>query len=389
MACNKLLLLIERLDYEQWTAAMETSFRGFLSIRTSTIPKDLARLLLQKFDPVSNTLRLSDNRVLETTEKDVHATLAIPMVQIASTCEPKNEHTKLVEQWRIGWNLGRTGSPKVGKMVDQILQRGDHGDEFRRDFVLYIISTCILGSINGDYFFGVLKSLVDVDQIVKYNWCAFLLQCLNDTVAEWKQNSTRYFRGSLLVEFRGKRCKDRWFFIATNWITNAVEQRNKDEKEFPREYGRGKTIERIDYQSIIREGETNLQEEFASVAQENQKHTDPVASTYGPAPAPEPHCSKFGSERGPSMAGPNDPTEVISHIAHGSTNIQKCSNEVKTHGLTQHDHFFNDPEFFNANLKMEAVTLKHYRRQTPIDYTPSTFNLGIPLVDNSCWNQLP
>ena len=132
--CNKLLILIERLDYEQRTAVMETCFGGFLSVRTSTIPKDLATWLLPNFNPASNILMLSDNRVLEITKEDVHATLALPMdqpkVQITSTCEPKNEYTNLLEQWRIMWNFGRIGSPKVGKMVDQILQRGDHGDEF-------------------------------------------------------------------------------------------------------------------------------------------------------------------------------------------------------------------------------------------------------------------
>ena len=156
----------------------------------------------EHFYPSINTLQLSNKRILEINEEDVHATLALPMgqleVQVASTCEPKNEYTKLLEQWRIRWNLSRTESPKVGKMVDQILERGDHGDEFKRDFVLYIISTCIIGSMNGDCFFRILKSLVDVDQIMNYNWCAFLLQCLNDTVVEWKQNRTRYFRGPLL-----------------------------------------------------------------------------------------------------------------------------------------------------------------------------------------------
>ncbi|KAJ8434394.1 hypothetical protein Cgig2_014241 [Carnegiea gigantea] len=392
MACNKLLFLIERLNYEQWTAAMEIGFGGFLSVRTSTIPKDLATWLLQKFDPTSNTLKLSNNRVLEITEEDVHATLALPMgqleVQVPSTCEPKNEYTKLLEQWRIRWNLGRTGSPKVGKIVDRILDGGDHGDEFKRDFVLYIISTCIIGSMNDDCFFRILKSLVDVNEIVKYNWCAFLLQCLNDTVVKWKQNRTRYFRGPLMflmlfyldrVEFRGKRCKDRWFPTARHWTIDAVEQRNKDEKEFPGEYGRGKTIDRINYQSIIRESETHLHEEFASLARDNQKHTDRAALTPCPPPAPRPPCSECGREREPPLAGPNDPIEVISHIAHGYTNIQKCPNEVETHGLTQDEHFFNDPAFFDAYLKMEAVALKHYQHRTPIDYTPPIFDLGIPL----------
>ncbi|KAJ8428599.1 hypothetical protein Cgig2_025259 [Carnegiea gigantea] len=120
-----------------------------------TIPKDLATWLIENFDPASNTSKLSDNRILEKTEEDVHATLALLMgllgFQVALTCEPKNEYTKLLEQWRTRWNRGRTGTPKVG-----------------------------------------------VNQIPNYNWCAYLLQCLNDTIVECKQNHTRYFRRPLL-----------------------------------------------------------------------------------------------------------------------------------------------------------------------------------------------
>ncbi|KAJ8437301.1 LOW QUALITY PROTEIN: hypothetical protein Cgig2_006405 [Carnegiea gigantea] len=154
MACNKLLFLIERLDYAQCTAATKI---------TSTISKDLATWLLQNFDPASDTLKLSDNRILDITEEDVHATLPMgPLeVQVALTCESKNEYTKLVEQWRTRWNLGRIETPKVRKMVEQILHRGDHGKELERDYVLYIILRCIIGSMNGNCFFRTLKSLVD------------------------------------------------------------------------------------------------------------------------------------------------------------------------------------------------------------------------------------
>jgi len=48
-------------------------------------------------------------------------------------------------------------------------------------------------------------------------------------------------------------------------------KRNKDEKQFPGEYGRGKTIDRIDYQSIIRECESDLHKELATMARKNQK----------------------------------------------------------------------------------------------------------------------
>lgn len=64
---------------------------------------------------------------------------------------------------------------KSWKMVEQILERGDHGEEFKRDFVLYIILICIIRSMNGDCFFLILKSLMDVNQVPNYNWCAYLI----------------------------------------------------------------------------------------------------------------------------------------------------------------------------------------------------------------------
>ncbi|KAJ8419908.1 hypothetical protein Cgig2_015080 [Carnegiea gigantea] len=139
----------------------------------------------------------------------------------------------------------------------------------------------------------ILKSLVDVKQIVKYN----------------------------LVDFRGKRCKDQWFPTAIHWTTDAIEQRNKDEKE-----------------SIVREGETKLQEEFVSVARETQKRTNLDASIHGSLPAPYPPCSKYGSEREPPMARPND--------------------------LIEDEHFLNDPGFFDAYLKTKVIMLKSPIKRT-------------------------
>jgi len=49
------------------------------------------------------------------------------------------------------------------------------------------------------------------------------------------------------VEFRGKRCKGLWFPTVMHWTTCIVKQKNKDEKEFPGEYGRGKRIDMKDY----------------------------------------------------------------------------------------------------------------------------------------------
>jgi len=52
---------------------------------------------------------------------------------------------------------------------------------------------------------------------------------------------------------------------------------------------------------------------------------------------------------------------LVSYIRGGSTNLQKCPNEVEVHALTQDENLFEDPNFFDAYLKMEDVALKHYQ----------------------------
>ncbi|KAJ8422606.1 hypothetical protein Cgig2_010967 [Carnegiea gigantea] len=71
--------------------------------------------------------------------------------------------------------------------------------------------------------------------------------------------------------------------------------------------------------------------------------------------------------------------QVMSHIADRSTELRKTLNEVEVQGLTHDEHFLNDHEVFDAYLKMEAVVLKHHQHRTPMNYTPLTFNLVIPL----------
>ncbi|KAJ8436042.1 hypothetical protein Cgig2_017510 [Carnegiea gigantea] len=89
------------------------------------------------------------------------------------------------------------------------------------------------------------------------------------------------------VEFRGMRCKDRLFLTAIQWTIDVVEQENRDEKEFPGEHGRGKTIDRVDYQKIIHESEMELQEKSTLIIEENQAYVEPSASTHGSPPITE------------------------------------------------------------------------------------------------------
>ena len=51
---------------------------------------------------------------------------------------------------------------------------------------------------------------------------------------------------------------ERWFLVAINWPTKNVRKRDRDE-QLPREYGRDRIIERIDYHIVSRLAEADLE----------------------------------------------------------------------------------------------------------------------------------
>ncbi|KAJ8422901.1 hypothetical protein Cgig2_026422 [Carnegiea gigantea] len=78
MAPGGFLTLVERLEYEQWSAIVEAQFGGILSVRTKLIPKSLAKWLLEKYDPWNYSLNLANGKLL-IDEEDVYATLGFLM----------------------------------------------------------------------------------------------------------------------------------------------------------------------------------------------------------------------------------------------------------------------------------------------------------------------
>ncbi|KAJ8437350.1 hypothetical protein Cgig2_009690 [Carnegiea gigantea] len=107
MSISGISCLIERLSYEQYLAFLD----------------------------------LSNHKILEFTKEDVHATLGLPMgpskVVEGKTCDSCEKYNAVLGSWRRRWDIS-SGAPKIGKMLNGILDWGDHDDEFKRDFIIYI-----------------------------------------------------------------------------------------------------------------------------------------------------------------------------------------------------------------------------------------------------------
>ncbi|KAJ8439438.1 hypothetical protein Cgig2_021552 [Carnegiea gigantea] len=154
MALGGFLTLVERLDYDQWSAIMHTGFGGILLVITKLIPKKLARWLLEKYDPWDNSPNLTNGKLL-IDEEDVYATLGLPMgeheIMEGQSSDVDIEFLKL---WRRRWNVKRAGPP-IGTMDKVILERGGDEHDFITDFITYAIFTCIVGNANDTCHFRI------------------------------------------------------------------------------------------------------------------------------------------------------------------------------------------------------------------------------------------
>ncbi|KAJ8438361.1 hypothetical protein Cgig2_015288 [Carnegiea gigantea] len=313
-------------------------------------------------------------------------------------------------------------------MDEIILERGEHGADFKRDFVVYAISTCIMGNANGTCHFRILKYLLHVDRIHNYSWCGYVIKCLNATVVDWQADRTKYFTGSFLflmlcyinrVELQGKRI-DRWFPTIINWTTEDVKKREKDER----------LLRKLDYENIMHIAEMDLQQELeirapdqhgelqingdfgtASISytqpQYWKRHIQPLDPTRNePIQVPNSELRNPTSAiadvitLGMGSVGSSIPrtkftlAEILSHIARAETkrssssaykpisdSIEKtCDDGI----LFQDDDVFRDPKFLKTLSHVESEAIAYLQKEKSMGVTPPSVKLPISSKKGAC-----
>ncbi|KAJ8424951.1 hypothetical protein Cgig2_018758 [Carnegiea gigantea] len=376
IALGGFLRLVERLEYEQWSAIVEAGFGGILSVRTKLIPKKLSRWLLEKYDPWDNSLNLANGKLL-IDEEDVYATLGLPMGEFevieGQTSDVDIEFSDL---WRRRWNIER-GAPPIGSVDEVILARAGHGHEFIINFITYAISSCIIGNANGTCHFRVVKYLRNIDEIKRYNWCAYAIKCLNDAVVEWKKDKSKFFTRSLLflmlfymdrVQFRGRKV-ERSFPVAINWDTDKVRNRDKDE-QLSGGYGKGRIIERIDYQIITRLAKVDLDINMQEM-ERGQPHKGGTSEMSQARPSKEQRC--------PFFPHCNGQCEDLIHVNDDPIQDNVTKGAPAQQGETSTEMQAQNLEFLEQLDKLESVARGEIQHRKRVACSPSSFSLGMSL----------
>ncbi|XP_019176446.1 PREDICTED: uncharacterized protein LOC109171821 [Ipomoea nil] len=266
--------LVQRLTHDQKDAVIDMGFGGLLHLQFSSNYSQLVEYLLQRFDVFKSDFIL-DGDHLHVGEEDVEYILGLPRgkrdVEEGTKSEENSTaaYNKVLTEWRKRWNV-RSGSPITTKMPDEIIRRGDHGDAFKRDFVVFAVSSLLRGNTGRYANYRVIKSLLNIRSISRLNWCKYTYNSLIDSYDIYKDSPTRSFGGPMVfillfyfdrVQFRGMTV-NRTFPAIKAWTKSLVRKRVSAEIKSGG-FGKGKVIPRFQRPTAI-------------------------ASTSSPRPAPPP-----------------------------------------------------------------------------------------------------
>lgn len=193
MSPSALFKLVKLLDDRQRREVEEIGFGHLLTIKISRLPyRDLCMYLVNKFSYGNLQLEL-EKGVMPINDLDVECVLGLPrgprkVEEGYYTEEETEEYKSLVKAMWRRFNISR-GGPRYKALLDACF-KGDriYGDEFKRYFIMYVVSTFLNGVKGYECKYKVMKSLIHVDHIQQYNWCEYVLDGLTTNVCSWKKN---------------------------------------------------------------------------------------------------------------------------------------------------------------------------------------------------------
>ncbi|XP_031096858.1 uncharacterized protein LOC116001099 [Ipomoea triloba] len=382
---------VQQLTNEQKRAVEEIGFGGILHLQLTKSEGPLMKYLIRQFDVYRSAIRLEGGELLLIEEDDVQRTLGIPqgsnVVEEATRFEHMAKdgdsaaYANLVASWRERWGIDGK-SPITTSMPVQILKRGDHGDMFKRDFVLFIVSAMLCGHQDRCCNFRILKSLIDLDQIKTYNWCAYTHKSMVDSIQSFQKNDKQFFTGPVAfillvyfdrVQFKGMRV-DRTYPTIVGWSAELARKRVKEENKAG-SFGRGTVLPRISKPTDIAAA-TSRQNDQPPVAALNipSSSVDKVAGILQKLASTVGEFGEAMAEIGKQGA----PVNVMRKTFSGLSNMLNVASTIEataTPTSSQLDDIFFGSE--SLTMAVDALVEAFEKTRKQMDPNAPSFDLGL------------
>ncbi|CAI9105829.1 OLC1v1004844C1 [Oldenlandia corymbosa var. corymbosa] len=175
----------DAVDYRQLQrqAIRDMGFGALLDLKIKNIPTALYNFLANNFQTGARQVPLNGNNVVDIKQEDVVAVLDLP-------CGPKpveefkqndpaiTDHAEMVDAFKKRMGYSNKFLPTRSTAAQLIAGRKDFGDDFKRDFLVFVVSTFLHGNTTSRITMNILKSLVNINEATQYNWCQYVIDAL-------------------------------------------------------------------------------------------------------------------------------------------------------------------------------------------------------------------
>ncbi|KAK9750309.1 hypothetical protein RND81_02G186500 [Saponaria officinalis] len=238
-----LVHIINSLTVDQKQAVKEIGFGDLLEIKVTEFPKGILKWVIHAFNHNSFLFKASSTKEFILLKDDVHDFFMLPREGRRLEFTPIGRSKAAVEEplkeeWRKRFGLGGTTEIiKISQPSQRIKDTVDSGDEFKRLFVLYTMSTFLAPTSNHNLDFKLLNAVQDVVEIRNFNWCQYIFDEFVRAVADFK-GGCKFLCGCTMflvlaylhrIEFRGE-VQPTELPLIKHWTDAKLKKRVDDEK---------------------------------------------------------------------------------------------------------------------------------------------------------------
>ncbi|CAH1412837.1 unnamed protein product [Lactuca virosa] len=229
--------VVSSLTSEQKDWVKQMRFKAFLKINIKSIPLKLCHFVLEHYDEGTNSILIKGKRIKITKEK-IHKVFAL-----LKTGKSLFDLDMVSEDHQVfdGWMKELEGGKEHATNYKKIIQKSEKVDmNFKLGFIALFVNTFVESIPMGTNNLVPVRALVEVDDISKIDWCAYLLYYVKNSKGRWRPDNPKcYYRSPmlllLLIYCDDIECKlqkiERKTSLVTMWIADKLKERESFEIE--------------------------------------------------------------------------------------------------------------------------------------------------------------
>ncbi|GJV17991.1 ulp1 protease family, C-terminal catalytic domain-containing protein [Tanacetum coccineum] len=193
---TSLFRVMTQLAGRQKQAVIDIGFGKVIDFKIKDIPTRLAYWLVDHFDEESCRLNVNGKEI-EITRELVRDVLGVPLEDVHLDARDETQYRNpLTRAWKAHF-LTSVKRHFTTKLADKMLSNGEGGWMFKINFLVLFFSTIGEANKNNTVNLKFLPCINSEADILKMDWCTYIIECLLKTKIEW--NRKYHFNGPVIL----------------------------------------------------------------------------------------------------------------------------------------------------------------------------------------------